>query len=181
MGAEESAESGAPSALDGEEPVRGIDRRSADTVIVAGRLAYPDYLLSGAYICQAGRSFQPAIEHLGFYAEREIKREIPRILHRRDNVVVTAEHASELRERGDPFDLEVAGRIEETLDPNTDWRIRREPGRSYQFFLLSQPSGDETVVLPQIIWHGGRSAWTQGQRYTTLEALRAGPSTTEEL
>ena len=179
--AEESAESGAPSALGEDEQVGGSDRRTADTLIVAGRLAYPDYLLSGAYICQAGRSFRPGIEHLGFYAEREIKREIPRILHRRDNVVVTAEHASELRGRGAPFDLEVARRIDQALDPGTDWRIRREPGQPYQFFLLSHPSGDETLVLPQVIWHGGRGAWTQSQRYTTLEVLRAGPSTTELL
>jgi len=179
--AEESAESGAPSALAGEEPARPIDRRAADTLIVAGRLAYPDYLLSSAYICQAGRSFQPGVEHLGFYAEREIKREVPRILHRRDNVLVTPEHAAELRERGKAFDLEVARLLEDTLDPKLGWRIRREPGRSYQFFLLSPPRGEETAVLPHVIWHGGRSAWTQNQRYTTLEALRAAPATTEEL
>lgn len=177
--AEESAESGAPSALD-DGSMRITDPRTADTVIVAGRLAYPDYLFSGAYICQAGRSFQPAVEHLGFYAAREIKREIPRILHRRDDVMVTPEHAAELRGRSGPFDVEVAQLIEKALDPS-QWRIRRELGRFYQFFLLSHPDGEETVVLPYVVWHGGRSAWTQGQRYASLEALRAAPSTTDEL
>lgn len=176
--AEESADSGASSALD-DGSVR-IDPRTADTVIVAGRLAYPDYLFSGAYICQAGRSFQPAVEHIGFYAEREIKREIPRILHRRDDVMVRPEHVAELRGRGGPFDVEVAQLIERALDPS-QWRIRRELGRSYQFFLLSHPDGEETVVLPNVVWHGGRSAWTQGQRYASLDALRAAPSTTDEL
>ena len=56
-----------------------------DTVIVAARNAWPLYLEVGAYVCQAGRSFQ-SVEYLAFYADREIKAEVAEVRHRLDNV-----------------------------------------------------------------------------------------------
>jgi len=69
----------------------------ADTVIVAGRTAYPDYLLSSCYVCQPGRAFRGDPTHLGFYFDREIKPEIARIVHRRDHVRFDVSVASSWR------------------------------------------------------------------------------------
>ena len=61
---------------------------------MAGRRAYPDYLLSSSYICQQGRSFRNEVGRMGFYSERTIKRELPQIIDRRDNVEISLEHAA---------------------------------------------------------------------------------------
>jgi hypothetical protein len=61
--------------------LRSVDRTSSvyaerphspiDTVVVAGRYAWPLYQELHAYVCQAGRSFQP-VERIAFYADKEI-------------------------------------------------------------------------------------------------------------
>lgn len=39
---------------------------------------------------------------MGFYTGKEVKREIAAVLHRRDEVLWTREHAEELQRRKDP-------------------------------------------------------------------------------
>jgi hypothetical protein len=60
-------------------------------------------------------------------------------------------------------------------------------GQDVQLFVLT-PRGDErTLRLPHAVRNtklaanGRRTAWTMGQRYTSLAALATGPSTTSEL
>jgi hypothetical protein len=43
-----------------------------DTVVVAGRISWPEYLEFGIYACQAQRAFRD-VPYLGFYADGEIK------------------------------------------------------------------------------------------------------------
>jgi len=56
----------------------------ADTVVVPARNAWSLYEQCRAYVCQAGRVFRP-IERIAFYVDREIKPDIPAVVHRRDN------------------------------------------------------------------------------------------------
>jgi hypothetical protein len=153
----------------------------SDALVVAARSAYPEYLRIGAYICQAGRSFRPGIDYMAFYAERQIKREVAKILHRRDNVPFTLDHSDRLRERNDDFDREVADLIRVSLDPGSVANDLREEGRQYQVFVLSGPKSEDTIHLPQAIYHAGVGAWTQGQRYVSAAVLRSAPATTDQL
>ncbi len=153
----------------------------SDTLIVAARRAYPDYLLSSAYICQPGRSFRDEIDHLGFYAGREIKPHVATILHRRDKVEMSAANAAKLSQSSGQFDQEVARLIDQVLDPTVNWTQRREVGARHQVFLLSGPDDPETIRLPAPIHHGGKNAWTQSQRYAKLDQLSAGPADTTAL
>lgn len=55
-----------------------------DTVVVPAKHAWSFYETCRAYVCQSGRAFRP-IDRMAFYADREVKAEIPAVLHRRDN------------------------------------------------------------------------------------------------
>jgi hypothetical protein len=55
-----------------------------DTVVVAARVAWPEYQRFAAYVCQPNRSFRVGLTHLGFYAHGAIQPLVPRI---RDHLV----------------------------------------------------------------------------------------------
>lgn len=149
----------------------------ADTVVVAARNAYQNYLATEAYVCQPLRSFRDEITCLGFYKDKAIQREVPLIRHRRKNVLFSHDEARALRASTDPTDVEVGVLMHRNLDSG-----QQDEGRRYQVFLLSSPTDEaSTLVLPEAIRHTKRGAWTQGQRYTSSEALRRGPATTDEL
>jgi hypothetical protein len=148
----------------------------ADTVVVAARDAYPEYLETGSYLCQAGRRFRDEVRYLGFYKDKAIQREVPLICHRRDDVMFTPDEASRLRASGDETDSAIAEVIDSSLASG-----RRADGVSYQVFLLSRPGDEATLILPRAVSNTKKGAWTQGQRYTSSEALKRAPSTTDEL
>ena len=160
---------------------RSADSRStaSDVLIVAGRQAYPDYHVLSAYICQPGRSFRSGIERLGFYTAFEIKPELPRILHRRDNVEFSQGNVSRLASSGEEFDGEVAALVSKALDPSTGWYIEREAGNSATKCLTSTEDSD-TLTLPAGIRHEGQAAWVQSQRYASSDLLRTA-ATTDDL
>jgi alkylated DNA nucleotide flippase Atl1 len=172
----------APAVTLGEERSARVPSSTvSDTIIVAGRKAYPEYLATNSYVCQAGRAFQPGIRFLGFYAEREIKREIARIRHRRDNVPFDHAHAAALRASGNgAFDGEVADLIEQMVSPDAFLPVERVLGQRYQVFLLSSPGDDETIRLKRVVRHTGRGAWTQSQRYASSALLATSPETTDD-
>ena len=153
-----------------------------DVVVVAARAAYPEFLECPAYICQPGRSFQPGLTHLGFYADGEIKPEIPRIEHMRDQVVFSPEHASHLDTTGMSTDAQVAKVIRWALSTS-----RRVTDQTYKVFVLTEAGSHDTVHLARAIKNttvtaSGRPwAWTLSQRYTSLGALSQNPHTTDEL
>jgi hypothetical protein len=141
-----------------------------DVVVVAARHAYPEYLKRQAYICQpaTSRTFQPGIERMGFYADGEIKPEVPRILERRGEVLFDPQHAAELRAQGEPWDREVADVIEASLN---DPKQPRAPGGVYQVFLLAAPDDPESPLLAQPIKNTTKAAtgrpwaWTWSALY----------------
>jgi hypothetical protein len=169
-------------AVYGEEIVERKERTrrppvaDADTVVVAARIAYDEYLETASYVCQAGRRFRDDVVYLGFYKGKAIQREIPRIRHRRDNVTFSRDEALRLRASGDGTDAIISGLIDKSIDSG-----RRIQGQPHQVFLLSSPRDEMTLLLPHEIPHTKNGAWTQGQRYTSSEALARGSATTEEL
>lgn len=155
---------------------------SDDVVVVAARVAYPEYLQHGVYVCQPNRAFRDGLTHMGFYAEAAIQREVPRILHRADPVSFTREEADRRRALGG-FERDVADAIETLLDE----RLRTE-GSDYGVFILSPRDDSETVLLDAPIVNDTVTAnrrpwaWTMGQRYTSLARLtRPGVAVTSDL
>lgn len=72
-----------------------------DTVVVAARVAYPDYLKTNSYVCQPGRAFRAGLSRFGFYAKGAIQRELPAILHHEDHVLFSEESAIERQSSSD--------------------------------------------------------------------------------
>lgn len=147
-----------------------------DTLIVAASSAWPEYELTGTYICQPNRSFRPTSQYLGFYANRQIYPAFPKIVAFRKNVLFTRDNIAALRATASIEDAMVADVVERDLDvPVTDYS--RE-GIAHQVVLLDAANG---FVLEHPIRHDGRAAWVRGQRYTDSAVLNRGPATTDEL
>jgi hypothetical protein len=149
-----------------------------DTVIVAARYAYPEYIQNGVYICQLGRRFRLGLSRLGFYFQGAIREEIPTILRVYDDVLFAETEAARWETAVDEIDRRVAHAIRDSLATG-----RRESGKRYEVFILSPASDDATVKLACPIvnatkdYEGKPFAWTMGQRYTSL-ALLARPNVT---
>jgi hypothetical protein len=153
-----------------------------DTVIVAARFAYPEYLEHGVYICQPGRRFRQGLTHLGFYFKGAIQRELSAILAIYDDIGFTEVEATRLDASTDPIELRVADAIRASLTTG-----RREEG-NHEVFILSRADDDRTLKLAQPIvnattdYEGKPFAWTMNQRYTSIAALRKpGTTTTVDL
>lgn len=148
---------------------------AVDTVVIAARYAWPLYERQFAYVCQSGRWFRP-IERIAFYADREVKGEVPRVVHRRDNVPWTEQHAALLAASADRNDRKISAVIRAS-------RGSRWNEGSYQVFLLTQPPSPDHRSLRGPIPHrlsGRGSAFTQRQRYVSLHSLETA-TTTDDL
>ena len=150
-----------------------------DTVIVAARTAWSEYLDHSAYVCQPGRTFRSGLTHFGFYAQGQIMRSIPRIERYDSTVEFSLENASRLRAAG-------ANRLSDLIE--TLIRTgRRDEGESYGVMLLTPADSEETTTLSAPIRNDttastGRGwAWTMSQRYTQLSRLTSGVTATSQL
>jgi hypothetical protein len=149
-------------------------------VVVPARSAYGDYLQLSAYLCQPRRPFK-RVERIAFYRRGQIEVDVPLVRHVADEVLVTREHAVELRASAAPFGAERGELIERTLDAGI-----RPDGGLEKVFLLTGPSDPETIrlgapVLNDLTDHNGRpTAWTMMQRYVSIDGLR-GASRTSDL
>ncbi|EME57473.1 hypothetical protein [Amycolatopsis decaplanina] len=144
-----------------------------DTVIVAAKQAWPQYESCAAYVCQSGRAFRP-IERVAFYADREVKLDVPAVLHRRDNVEWSSEEAARLGASDDRFDRKIAKVIETSDATWTDGR--------YQVFLLTGPGHPDHRQLRATLPHHGTgrgSAFVQRQRYVSLHSLENAATTAD--
>jgi len=153
---------------------------SDDTVIVAARVAWPEYQAMSAYVCQPERAFRPGLTHFGFYADGAIQPLIARIDGPKQTAVpFTYAEAQSRRKAGQ---LRVASLIDELLGNGS-----RIVGESYDVILLSGPADPRTVrletpVLNDTITEAGRKwAWTLGQRYTSIDRLKSGVTLTSQL
>ncbi|MFI9381387.1 hypothetical protein [Kutzneria sp. NPDC052558] len=145
----------------------------ADTVVVPAKNAWTLYESARAYVCQAGRAFRP-VERIAFYADREIKPDVPAVLHRRDNVAWTPEEVERLRASDDRFDRKVAGVIEASREVWVEGR--------YQVFLLTRPGDPAHRRLGAALPHEGSgrgSAFVRRQRYVSLHVLEVATTTAD--
>ncbi|MFI5926174.1 hypothetical protein ACIA3K_09305 [Micromonospora sp. NPDC051543] len=143
-----------------------------DTVVVPARDAWGLYESAYAYVCQAGRSFQP-VEYLAFYSQQQIHTEVPKILFRLDNVDWSVGEINRLRATGQARDARVADII--AASRKLGWTDGR-----YQVFGLTGPGAEGHLSLPQPVPHlarGRGSAFTQGQRYIVRDRLRRATTT----
>lgn len=143
-----------------------------DVVIVAAGLAYDFYRDTSTYVCQSGRAFRPGLTHLGFYRAKQIKPEIPRILHREDDVLFSRSEADARRLLGSPEQVRIAELIDDSLTQGS-----HVDGVAHQVFLLSPVGDPETAVLDDPLVHDSAQAWTMGQRYAHLTELHSARST----
>lgn len=175
-----------PGELAGPPSLRATDaatptKESRDTVIVAAAVAWPEYAVTSAYICQEDRVFRENITHLGFYADGEIKPVIPRILRRHKSVLFTRQEAVR-QEQVPNGGARVGAIIGDCLASRT-----RDEGERYDVYLLTGPDDIETVHLAAPIRNdttsdsGRATAWTQKQRYTSLDRLTSGVTRASEL
>jgi hypothetical protein len=146
---------------------------TVDTVVVPARNAWSLYQDCRAYVCQPGRTFR-AIERIAFYADREIKQDVPAVLHRRDNVEWSPDEAGRLRASCDRHDRKIANVIDRSKEI---WTAGR-----YQVFLLTSPGDTRHRQLPAALPHDGwgrGSAFVQRQRYVSLHSFETAETTAD--
>lgn len=150
----------------------GLLSNPNDVLIVAARTArtaWPEYNQFHAYVCQPNRPFQQ-VSRMGFYSGGNIYPLVPQILATYNDV--------EIRRNG--YDGELGKLVEYLLDNDL-----RPEGQRFKVVLLSAPDAQETVkltapILNDMTAKSGRPvAFTMGQRYATLDALRRAKVTSE--
>jgi len=142
-----------------------------EVVIVPARHAWPEYQNYHAYVCQPDRYFQP-VSRIGFYTLGRIHPVIPRILETHPTV-----------EFGGGLHKGALGSLVDLLlnDPNS----QVEEGQPYKVMLLSAPDDADTLKLDAPIANdmksknGRTTAFTQNQRYVSLDRLRSARTTSE--
>lgn len=118
---------------------------------------------------------------VAFYADQEVKQEVPRIRRTFTDVVFSQETVATLRSSDDVEEAELAHIIEHVIANQTGGR---KAGRHYDVMLLTAPGDDDTIKLDHPIRHtrrGRGAALVRRQRYTSEAALQRMPKTTDEL
>ena len=164
--------------------------RSDAVLIVPARTAIEDYRNFSVYVCQPNRSFQP-VEYMGFYHNGSIDKHIAKILHEPVEEIDLTEEAIEVAS-------ESTSETQSKLTPETQSKLRElvielerqnspRYGGKFKVFFLSSLDSSDTIKLTQDIRNdlknaaGRPYAFTQGQRYVPLSALKKNPATTTEL
>lgn len=151
---------------------------TTDTAVVAARYAWPLYQECRAYVCQAGCTFRP-VDRIAFYADKEIKPDVPAVIDRRDNVEWTVEHANRLEASANRLDRKIGEAI---LAAQAHGWGGEDAAGVYQIFLLTSPDSSKHRQLRSAIPHntdGRGSAFTQRQRYTALHQLQIAKTTSD--
>lgn len=145
-----------------------------DTVVVAGRISWPEYLQFGLYACQAERPFRD-VPYFGFYLEKEIQPKLAKRLKWMPSVRFDEQTAKSLRASNDPDERRVGEAIPEIVTST-----ERGSREVFGVMVLSMPDDPETLDIDRVP-HVEAGAWTQRQRYTSSELLQRGPTDTTEL
>jgi hypothetical protein len=143
--------------------------RDREVVVVAARDAWPTYKKSSAYICQPNRPLGGATR-LAFYAQGQICDRVPKILMIVEDIAVGEAHES-------PEIQRILADL--SRDPS------RPPGKRNQIVLLTSSDDPATERLAAPIKNTLKSkqqpdlpvAFTMGQRYVSLEALKRAHTT----
>jgi hypothetical protein len=144
--------------------------RGNQVVVVPARRAWDQYLRLSAYVCQSGRPFQH-VEYVAFYSGGAIQPKVPRVVRVIDSV---------------PFDpdadipADLSAIVHQMVESG-----ERQRGVLQKVFLLSAPNAPDTITLLNPVENdlrtpNGRTvAFTQNQRYVSLERLRTSKLTSE--
>lgn len=158
-------------------------KQDTDVVIVAAGIGYPEYLRYSAYVGHPNRPFRESSRWMAFYADGEIKEEVPEILEIEPGVRFSEEEAA----RRETSDNENYARIGHLIRALLD-SGKREPNAELDVVLLSPAKDSRTFKLVKPIQsdklnHAGKNtAVTAGQfRYTTMHELEQQPTSTSEL
>ena len=140
-----------------------------DVVVVPARNAWPEYQNYHAYICQPDRPFQ-MVSRIAFYSFGQIYPLVPKILESHDHVeFVPGKHKGKMRALIDA----VMG------------EGRRKEGTAYKVMFLSAPDSPDTLTLDAPVPNnltsktGRTTAFTQNQRYVSLERLKVAKTTSD--
>jgi hypothetical protein len=152
----------------------GLVGSSKEVLVIPARHAWPLYKELHAYTCQPGRAFRP-VKYIAFYAGNQIHPVVPMIQGQPQDQVIF--------ERG-KYPGRLGEVIEQALEKTerADWPYKWDV---HKVFLLSAPEAPETIKLKQAIVNditsssGQRTAFTQNQRYVSLDALRKATKTSE--
>jgi hypothetical protein len=155
--------------------------KSDAVLIVPARSAIEYYRNFSIYACQPNRSFQP-VEYIGFYHSGVIDKHIAKVVGKPIEEIDLTKEAVE--------EADIAPEIKQKLCQLVDQlKSYNSPiyGAKLKVFFLSSLNSSDTIELAQDIRNNlrntaGRSyAFTQGQRYVPLAALKKNPATTTEL
>jgi len=143
-----------------------------NVLVVPARNAWHEYRTYHAYICQPRRTFQD-VDYLAFYADGEIKPKVAKILKAEEEVVIDPARVSR---------KEFQNVVEKLVANNA-----REFGATNKILLLSSPEDEVTVSLDRPVRNNlttskasGRTvAFTQNQRYVSMERLKKARNTKE--
>jgi hypothetical protein len=158
-----------------------LEHANLVVIVPANGVAYLDYSRYHAYICQPNRTFSNGPTRVAFYADQEVKQEVPRIRRSFTNVAFSQDTVAALRASDDVEEAELADIIEHVIAHETGGR---KAGRHYDVMLLTAPDEDATIKLDYPIRHARRgrgAAFVRRQRYTSEAALQRMPKTTDEL
>ncbi|WP_109776379.1 hypothetical protein [Quadrisphaera granulorum] len=147
--------------------VNGL-RELHDTVVVAGRAAWPEYLRTGAIISTPGPQLRGGTSYVGFSVDGAVAPVVPAVTGVHRGVRFTPAAAERHREKGLTHLADV---IETSLAART-----RSEGAVYDVVLLSAPDAETTVQLgaevPDAEGAGRRAGWAPARRYAHLDELR---------
>jgi hypothetical protein len=134
-----------------------------DVVVVPARGAWPEYHRHSVYICQPDRPFQQ-VSRIAFYTGGQIQPLVPLI--------------EESHEHVDWGKGLHGGRLGRVVDQVCDDMLNtRKEDLAYKVMILSPPDSPDTIkldgpVVNDLIAKSGRTtAFTQNQRYVSLEKL----------
>ena len=144
-----------------------------DTVVVAARVAYPEYLEMSAYACQPNRSIRN-VSRMAFYTHKQVMPEIAEVYRRFTDVLFVSEEARRLKARRDPLEKRLSAVIRRRLTTRP-----AQLGGRFDVYILSGATDPDTLILESPIQHVARGAWTQGQRYTSVERLKKAKTTAD--
>lgn len=145
-----------------------------DTLVLAAGHAYKWYLDHQTYICQPNRAFRD-VKRMAFYTGKEIKPEVPQILHSRRALTLSKKDARAMAKSRAVADRQLGTAILEAIAANPPYE-----GATHDVYLLSAPDSSQTLNLDAPVPRTQRGPWTYGHRYV-FEADLVKAGTTEEL
>ncbi len=149
---------------------------SKEILVIPARNAWPIYQQVHAYICQPERSFQP-VKYIAFYEKNTIHPIVPKILEQPHERILFEEN------RHDGLLGVVVSKAIEKSD-HVNWPYYKYRSLECKVFVLSAPDAPETIKLDQAIANnlernGQRIAFTQNQRYLSLDRLKKAKTTSD--